>query len=178
MNQCLIFFRWSLLFILFYTPVSVAEQIIILRHALAPGIGDPANFDLADCQTQRVLSAEGRQQAIQLGIKLRALGIKEAEVFSSEWCRCWETATLLDFGSPQKLMALNSFFHPSNRHLKNQLLKDWQAHIVQYKTNNPRIYITHQVNISGLLNEFFSSGEGVIVEVNENEELKIISVLQ
>ncbi|WP_300497950.1 histidine phosphatase family protein, partial [uncultured Methylophaga sp.] len=83
----------------------MADQVIILRHALAPGVGDPEGFDLEECQTQRVLSSEGRQQAIEIGQKLRESGITEAEVFSSEWCRCLETAELLGFGPPQKLTA-------------------------------------------------------------------------
>ncbi|WP_292361585.1 MULTISPECIES: histidine phosphatase family protein [unclassified Methylophaga] len=157
---------------------AFAEQIIIFRHALAPGVGDPPGFELEDCQSQRNLSEQGRQQAIELGDKLRDLGISDAEVYSSEWCRCLETAELLGFGSPQKLTALNSFFHASNRHLKKQFLQDWKTHIVQQQTEKPRIYITHQVNISGLLDEFILSGEGVIVEVDENEALEIVSVLQ
>lgn len=169
-----------LIFLIFtLLPVlAVAEQIIIFRHALAPGVGDPAEFELTNCQTQRNLSEQGRQQALEMGEKLRALGIEEADVFSSEWCRCLETAELLGFGPPQKLTALNSFFHTSNRHLKAQFLQDWQAHIVQNETDRPRIYITHQVNISGLLNQFTSSGEGGIVEVNEKGDLQIVSVLQ
>jgi len=160
-------------------PVQAfAEQIIIFRHALAPGVGDPAGFELTQCQTQRNLSEQGRQQAIEIGDKLRELGITDAEVFSSEWCRCLETAELLGFGNPQKLTALNSFFHASNRHLKKQFLQNWQAHIVQQKTDKPRIYITHQVNISGLLDKFLSSGEGVVVELSEQGKMKIVSVLQ
>lgn len=160
-------------------PMHVmAEQIIIFRHALAPGVGDPDGFELTNCQTQRILSDEGRQQAIEMGDKLRELGIIEAEVFSSEWCRCLETAELLGFGSPQKLQALNSFFHPINRGLKDQFLKDWRAHIVQQKSDKPRIYITHQVNISGLLETFMSSGDGLIVEVSETGDIEVVSVLQ
>lgn len=169
----LIFFMFMLL------PAQVlAEQIIIFRHALAPGIGDPEGFELTSCPTQRILSEQGRQQAIEMGNNLRKMGIKEAEVFSSEWCRCLETAELLGFGSPQKLQALNSFFHPINRGLKDQFLRDWQAHIVQQKTDKPRIYITHQVNISGLLDTFMSSGDGLIVEVTEAGDIEVVSVLQ
>ncbi|MDO8828310.1 histidine phosphatase family protein [Methylophaga sp.] len=157
---------------------AFAEQIIIFRHALAPGVGDPAEFELSNCQTQRNLSEQGQQQAIAMGDKLREMGIIEAEVFSGEWCRCLETAELLGFGTPQKLTALNSFFHVSNRHLKSQFLADWRAHIVQRGKHKATIYITHQVNISGLLDRFMSSGEGVLIEVNKQGELEIVSVLQ
>ena len=177
MRQLLTVLRYGLFLSLFSSASSMADQVIILRHALAPGVGDPEGFDLAECQTQRVLSSEGREQAIEIGQKLRESGIIEAEVFSSEWCRCLETAELLGFGPPQKLTALNSFFHASNRHLKQQFLQDWKAHITKVKTVNTKIYITHQVNISGLLDKFVLSGEGVLVEVNEQGQLKIVSVL-
>lgn len=178
MSQFLAVLRYGLFMLLFCSASSMAEQVIILRHALAPGIGDPEGFELADCQTQRLLSPEGRQQAIDIGNKLRESGIAEADVFSSEWCRCMETAELLGFGQPQKLTALNSFFHASNRHLKQQFLQDWQAHISEVKSAKTKIYITHQVNISGLLDKFVSSGEGVVVELDERGKLKIVSVLQ
>lgn len=170
----------QLIFLMFFLlPVHVmAEQIIIFRHAVAPGVGDPDGFELTNCKTQRILSEQGRQQAIGMGNKLRELGIIEAEVFSSEWCRCLETAELLGFGAPQKLQALNSFFHPINRGLKEQFLQDWRNHIVEYETDKTRIYITHQVNISGLLDTFMSSGDGIIVEVGEIGEIKVVSVLQ
>lgn len=170
--------RYGLFLSLFCPATSMAEQVVILRHALAPGVGDPEEFELADCQTQRLLSSEGRQQAVEIGQKLRESGIIEAEVFSSEWCRCLETAELLGFGPPQNLTALNSFFHPLNRHLKKQFLQDWQTHITELKTDKTRIYITHQVNISGLLNRFVSSGEGVVVKLNEQGKLEIVSILQ
>ena len=177
MRQLLTVLRYGLFLSLFSSASSMADQVIILRHALAPGVGDPEGFDLAECQTQRVLSSEGREQAIEIGQKLRESGITEAEVFSSEWCRCLETAELLGFGPPQKLTALNSFFHASNRHLKQQFLQDWKAHITKVKTVIRFLYITHQVNISGLLDKFVLSGEGVLVEVNEQGQLKIVSVL-
>ncbi|AFI84049.1 histidine phosphatase family protein [Methylophaga nitratireducenticrescens] len=178
MDNLLTLLRYGLFLSLFYSTTSMADQVIILRHALAPGVGDPEGFDLAECQTQRVLSSEGHQQALEIGQKLRKSGINEAEVFSSEWCRCLETAELLGFGPPQKLKALNSFFHVSNRHLKQQFLQDWKAHISEAKTIKTKVYITHQVNISGLLDKFVLSGEGVVVEVNEQGQLKIVSVLQ
>ena len=178
MRRFLTVLRYGLFLSLFFSTISMADQVIILRHALAPGVGDPEGFDLAECQTQRVLSSEGRQQAIEIGQKLRESGITEAEVFSSEWCRCLETAELLGFGPPQKLTALNSFFHASNRHLKQQFLQGWKAHISEVKTAKTKVYITHQVNISGLLDKFLSSGEGVVVEVNEQGKLKIVSILQ
>ena len=95
---------------------AVAERlqepgaVLLIRHALAPGVGDPDGFRLDDCATQRNLSDEGRRQARAIGDWLRARGIGQAHVYSSQWCRCLETAALLDLGPVTELPALNSFF--------------------------------------------------------------------
>ena len=91
------------------------EAVALIRHAIAPGTGDPPGFLLRDCSTQRNLSKEGRIQARRIGDFFRAQGIKEALVYSSQWCRCLETARLLGFGPVQELPALNSFFEEPAR---------------------------------------------------------------
>ncbi|WP_373508649.1 histidine phosphatase family protein [Thiocapsa sp.] len=84
--------------------------VLLLRHAFAPGTGDPEGFRLDDCATQRNLNDAGREQARSIGAWLRARGIEQARVYSSEWCRCTETAELLGLGPVTPLPALNSFF--------------------------------------------------------------------
>ena len=91
-------------------------NVLLLRHAIAPGFGDPAGFRIDDCSTQRNLSEAGRQQARAIGAWLRARGISRAKVYSSQWCRCLETARLLNLGPVTQLPALNSFFEsPDDR---------------------------------------------------------------
>jgi 8-oxo-(d)GTP phosphatase len=87
-----------------------ARHVLLLRHALAPGTGDPSGFQLEDCATQRNLSDAGREQARALGDRLRAAGVAEARVYSSRWCRCLETARLLELGPVEPEPALDSFF--------------------------------------------------------------------
>ena len=70
----------------------------IMRHALAPGTGDPAGFTLEDCSTQRNLDDRGRAQALAIGAAFRARGVQFDAVLSSQWCRCQETASLLELG--------------------------------------------------------------------------------
>ena len=83
--------------------------VIFLRHALAPGNGDPANFNLKDCPTQRNLDETGRMQARGIGKRIAAANLDLAGVYSSEWCRCLETALLLDLGPVTPFSGLNSF---------------------------------------------------------------------
>ena len=42
-------------------------KLIFIRHAYAPGGGDPDNFDINDCNTQRNLNNLGRKQAKNIG---------------------------------------------------------------------------------------------------------------
>ena len=84
--------------------------VFLMRHALAPGMGDPQNFDVNDCKTQRLLSEEGRNQARMVGEKYRQSGLKSARVKSSQWCRCKETARLLNLGVVEEII-INSIFN-------------------------------------------------------------------
>src|SRR5688572_8550611 len=81
-----------------WSALRSGEHFVILRHAVAPGVGDPEHFALGDCSTQRNLSRAGREQAARIGARLRENGIAQARVYSSQWCRASETATLLRLG--------------------------------------------------------------------------------
>jgi len=85
------------------------EYVLLMRHTRAPGIGDPANYTLDDCKTQRNLSDEGRKQAVAVGNWLKKQGVQTADVRSSAWCRCKDTAELLKLGPVTVESALASF---------------------------------------------------------------------
>lgn len=94
-------------------PLAIAQSgdhpaIYIMRHALAPGYGDPAQFDVQRCETQRNLNDEGRAQSRAIGQWLRAQGIQQPQVWASPWCRTKETAELLGLGPVQTTPALAS----------------------------------------------------------------------
>ena len=84
-------------------------KIILIRHALAPGSGDPSNFDLKDCSTQRNLNKEGVKQSKKIGSFFTKQNIPIDQVLSSEWCRCKDTAKYA-FKKYKTFRALNSFF--------------------------------------------------------------------
>ena len=152
-----------------WDSLKSGNHFALLRHAIAPGTGDPSNFVVDECSTQRNLSSEGRNQARAIGDLFRINGINKAKVFSSQWCRCLETATLLSVGSVQELPALNSFFRKYDRQqLQTQMLKKWLA---QQDLTVPTLLVTHQVNITALTNVYPSSGEMVVVKRSESGEL-------
>ncbi len=137
--------------------------VVALRHALAPGVGDPSGFVLEDCATQRTLDARGRDQAGAIGAALRASGLGDAAVYSSRWCRCLETARLLALGPVTPLAALDSFFgEPGEREARTLALRDFLA---EAGTDGPPlVLVTHQVNISALIGRGTRSGEGVVLD--------------
>ena len=143
--------------------------VALLRHAIAPGTGDPAEFVLGDCSTQRNLSEKGRAQARRIGARLRANGIDDARVYSSQWCRCLETARLLGLGSVKELPALNSFFGRYER--RNEQISAMKKWIAREDLAPPVILVTHQVNITGLTDVFPASGELVIVRRSKKGDL-------
>jgi len=105
-------------------------HILMIRHAYAPGTGDPVHFKIGDCATQRNLNIGGRTQARAIGDWLRSKGIKAAKVFSSHWCRCLETARLLDLGTVAELPALNSFYEfPQDREPNIKALRSFIANL-------------------------------------------------
>ena len=139
-------------------------HILMIRHAYAPGSGDPANFKIGDCATQRNLNNRGRAQARTIGEWLRSKGIKDAKVYSSQWCRCLETARLLDLGTVAELPALNSFYElPQNREPNIKALRSF---IVNLPENGELIiWVTHFVTILEISGEGVSSGEGVVLKL-------------
>ena len=147
--------------------MKAGGHILMIRHALAPGSGDPANFRIGDCSTQRNLDDRGRKQAKAVGDWLRSIGIISARVYSSQWCRCLETAELLEMGSVAELPALNSFFELTQNREPN--LKALRKFIAEQPSDGVLIIlVTHFVTISAIANEAVSSGEGVLLKLNED----------
>lgn len=134
-----------------------------MRHALAPGMGDPQVFKLRDCSTQRNLSDAGRRQSEKIGEVFRAHGISQAHVFSSQWCRCLETAKLLGLGEIRELPAINSFFQDfSNRDPQTRELRRW---LTEDRPDGPVLLVSHQVNITALADVFAQSGEIIFLRL-------------
>ena len=142
-------------------------KIIFIRHAYAPGSGDPDNFNLNDCSTQRNLSGEGREQAKLIGKFFRENHIKVDKVLSSEWCRCKETAKIA-FRNFSTNSFLNSFYNPLFAKNRNKQVKELNNYIETLKTNGNLILVTHYVLISEVLNYNPSSGEIVVSDKNFN----------
>ena len=162
--------------------VSLAElakpgRVLMLRHANAPGTGDPPNFKLEDCSTQRNLDADGRAQASALGRRLHKAGVREARVYSSQWCRCVDTARLLKLGPVEPLPALNSFYpRPHQRETTLAALRSFLAGLPL--GGDPVVLVTHQFTINAFTGEGTVSGGGSLFELNGSGSPRLIGAIK
>jgi phosphohistidine phosphatase SixA len=136
-------------------------HVILIRHAIAPGIGDPVGFVLEDCATQRNLSAAGRAQARRIGATLAARKVQIDRVLSSRWCRALETARLLEQGPIEPFPPLDSFFAtPALGPDQTAAVKT----LLHGAGDQTLVMVTHQVNITALTGIFPRSGEMIIAK--------------
>ena len=161
-----------------YSTLAFADNdpfsgtVIFLRHALAPGNGDPKHFDLKNCKTQRNLDEAGRQQARTIGKHIAAANNHISEIYSSEWCRCLETALLLDIGVVTPFSGLNSFY-------QNHVPRDATLAKLAEKLNSlphngaPVIMVTHYVTIQAITNISVRSGGAVLYDLATRHSLEL-----
>jgi|TARA_B110001452_G_scaffold265061_1_gene269111 phosphohistidine phosphatase SixA len=140
-------------------------KLIFIRHAYAPGSGDPNNFDINDCNTQRNLNQTGKEQSKKIGSYFKKNKIPIDKVISSEWCRCKETA-LIGFEDFETKNFLNSFFSSKFAKNRNQQIKDLKKYINEWQSEKNLVLITHFVVIFETLDYATASGEIVISDKN------------
>lgn len=151
-----------------WSSLAKGGHVALMRHALAPGVGDPEGFQLDACETQRNLNGEGRDQARQIGEAFRRNGVAVDKVLSSEWCRCVETAELMKLTAVEKLPALNSFFE--SRENEPAQTRTVRAMLEQLDPNGASVVmVTHQVNITALTGEYAQSGEIVVLKLGGSD---------
>ena len=139
---------------------NISANVIFLRHALAPGVGDPKNFIKEDCSTQRNLNDKGRLQARLIGNYLRSTNLKFSQILTSEWCRCIDTAKELNLGQWTTFSGLNSFFQVYEK--KDQVMNKLQKKLDSLGYSDLALFVTHQVVISEQTGIMPRSGEMVL----------------
>lgn len=148
--------------------------VVLMRHAIAPGGGDPAGFTLGDCTTQRNLSAEGRDQARAIGRMFTRNGIPIAGVRTSRWCRARDTAELLGLGPVQAAAALDSVFTAPRTVAatrKRQAERLIRAHRGK---SGALVLVGHQANIIDLTGIAPASGEAVVVRADRAGRIRVL----
>ena len=146
-------------------------KLIFIRHAYAPGGGDPDGFDILNCASQRNLSIEGIEQSKRIGHFFIKNNIVIDQVLSSEWCRCKQTAEHA-FDNYETKSFLNSFFSQEFSHNKDKQIKELKKYIKNWDGKNNLIFVTHYVVIFEILNLPVSSGEIVVTDKDFNILIK------
>jgi len=141
------------------------NKLVFIRHAYAPGTGDPNNFNIKDCSTQRNLDKTGIEQAKRIGQFFRDNKISIDSVHSSEWCRCKDTAKNA-FKNYKTYNALNSFFSSKFAKNKDKQMKDLKSFVKSWNGKKNIVFVTHYVVISEALNNTVSSGAIIVADKN------------
>jgi phosphohistidine phosphatase SixA len=142
-------------------------KLIFIRHAYAPGGGDPHGFKISNCTTQRNLNKEGIEQSKRIGLFFTENNINIGKVLSSEWCRCKQSAELA-FSKYETKRFLNSFFSQKFSDNKDSQIKELKEYIKKWDGKNNLIFVTHYVVISEILNISTSSGEIIVADKDFN----------
>ena len=143
------------------------KKLIFIRHAIAPGNGDPNNFDINDCSTQRNLDEKGIEESEKIGLFFKNNKIKIDKVLSSQWCRCKDTAKYA-FKNFETFNALNSFYDEKFAANEAKQIKDLKNYIKNWNSDKNLVLVTHFVVISSILNTGSSSGEIIISDKKFN----------
>jgi len=167
----------AFLFLLWSNPAYSDEKIInslkeggkliFIRHAIAPGNGDPTEFKIDDCSTQRNLNQFGIDQSKIIGLFFNENKLKIDKVLSSEWCRCKDTAEIA-FKNFKTFKPLNSFYDPRFADNEEKQIKDLKKFIKEWDSDKNIIFVTHYVVILSIFNIGVSSGEIVVADKNLN----------
>lgn len=148
------------------------DYILLMRHADAPGVGDPPGYAIGDCSTQRNLGERGKKQAADTGKWLRAEGVTTAVVYTSPWCRCVDTGNLLGFAPAIPDKSLGSFFNdPMQSGQSTTGLRKLVATALKQKGKKALILVTHQVNITDFVGQAVGSGEMILARVDAQGNL-------
>ena len=143
------------------------KKLVFIRHAIAPGNGDPNNFDINDCSTQRNLDENGIEESKKIGLFFKNNKIKIDKVLSSQWCRCKDTAKYA-FKNFETFDALNSFYDEKFAENETKQIKDLKNYIKNWNSDKNLVLVTHFVVISSILNTGSSSGEIIISDKKFN----------
>ena len=151
-----------------WKPAQEGNKIILIRHALAPGGGDPEGFKIKDCKTQRNLNEIGINQSKKIGKLFKEKKIRIDQVLSSQWCRCKDTAKYA-FGNFKEFSALNSTFSPPFDKNEKRQIKELKSFVKNWDGQGKNlVLVTHYVVILAMTGEAPSSGELIITDKNFN----------
>jgi phosphohistidine phosphatase SixA len=151
-----------------WKPAKEGNKIILIRHSIAPGGGDPIGFKINDCSTQRNLSQQGINQSKKIGDLFKKNKVPIDQILSSQWCRCKDTAKYA-FKNFKEFSALNSTFQSPYNKNETRQLKEIKSFVKKWDGQGKNlVLITHYSIITAITNAVPGSGEIVVIDKNFN----------
>ena len=155
-----------------WAALRAGGHVALVRHAAtAGGAGDPPGLRIDDCATQRNLTDKGRNEARRLGERFRAAGVAVGKVMSSQWCRCRETAALMDLGPIEPAATLNNAFALRDR--VDELTAGARAIVAAWSGPGTLVMVTHGANILPLTGVRPDEGGVVVVKPEPGDPGKL-----
>jgi phosphohistidine phosphatase SixA len=149
-------------------------KVVLLRHAAAPGTGDPANFDITKCASQRNLSDRGRQQAEKIGALVAARAGDPERVLTSRFCRARDTARIAFENSEiEEFEPLDQL--PADEAIANAANARVTEEVSGFSGSGNMVLVTHLENIRALTGVSPREGEAVIVAPSDDEGLRVLA---
>jgi phosphohistidine phosphatase SixA len=159
-----------------WAALRAGRHVALMRHADAPGgFGDPPGFRIDDCATQRNLSAKGRADAEKIGARLKSEGIAFEKIISSPWCRCIDTAKLLQLGPVTAEATFSNVVVLTDQ--RQSLTSGGRAVIEQWNGSGNLLVVTHGANIAALTGISPASGEIVVVRMGSGGAVESVGRL-
>jgi phosphohistidine phosphatase SixA len=147
-------------------------HVALIRHAPAPGpVGDPFDYKLDDCTTQRNLSEQGRAEAQALGARFRMQQVKVGKVVSSQWCRCKQTAELMNIGPVEDVPTFNNAFVLNA--MRDELTAGARTMIDAWRGPGTLVVVTHGENILLMLGLRPREAEVIVVAPDPTNQKKM-----
>jgi phosphohistidine phosphatase SixA len=156
-----------------WSDLRKGGYILLIRHADAPGTFDPPGFQLGVCSTQRNLSEEGRAQSVRLGELIRSKNVPIAQVYSSEWCRCIDTATLAFGAVNVKTWRAISSPRGGDEKQRQANLEAVRQRIAQASLKTNMALVTHMFNIQDIIGQGAAQGEIVVLRA-QDKQLRVV----
>ena len=148
-------------------------HVVLIRHAYAPGMNEPANFDIEKCNTQRRLSDRGRQQARRIGSLIAARAAPTEKVLSSRLCRALETARIAFGEDPEPLALLDPL--PTDQAAAAEQKAALLELIAGYTDPGNLLMVTDLTVIQALTGQSAREGEALIIRPGEAEGLHVLA---
>ncbi|WP_455198452.1 histidine phosphatase family protein [Kaarinaea lacus] len=151
--------------------------VVLMRHAFT----DFSQFDthpvnVEDCETQRNLSSAGREQSVTIGKAIRTLAIPVGNVFSSQFCRCIDTAELA-FGKHEARVRLSSFMQVPEEEKQRRVNYIKELLGTSPRPNTNTFLVTHRYMLKEASGVNLTEGGSAVFHPEGDSQFTLIAII-